>query len=187
MIDWLIKIDTELFLFLNHLRSNWMDPVMIFLSAKKVWIPLYLVIIGSLIYKFRKLSFLFILGLILSVVVADQITSGIMKPHFERFRPCHEPKLNGQVLTPSKCGGKYGYASSHAANTFAIAFFIFFLFRKNKRYGMLLILWAGLVSYSRIYLGVHYPLDILTGAVIGILCAYCLMIASSRIHHRLSL
>lgn len=172
MLDWIIELDQQLFLALNHFRSDWMDPVMLFLSAKKVWIPLYLLIIGVIVYVQRKKAVVFVLFLVLSVVVADQITSGLMKPGFARYRPCHEPALSGQVLTPGKCGGKFGFASSHAANTFAVAAFMFFLFREKRTYRSLLFFWAAVISYSRIYLGVHYPLDILTGAVIGIGCGY---------------
>lgn len=188
MLDWLLKIDTELFLYLNHWRADWMDPVMIFLSAKKVWIPLYVIIFGAIIYSYKKWSFVYLLALILSVTAADQITSGFMKPYFKRYRPCHESNLTDQVLTPSKCGGKYGYASSHAANTFAVAFFIFFLFnREQKKWPqMLLIVWAALISYSRIYLGVHYPLDIITGALIGIVCAFLLKQISFRLFSKLT-
>lgn len=182
MIDWIIDIDKDLFLYLNHLRTDWVDPVMLFLSAKKVWIPLYLLILGLIAYRFRKKAIVLILGLILSVVAADQITSGFMKPFFKRPRPCHETTLSGQVLTPGKCGGKYGYASSHAANTFAVAAFMFFLFREDKKYRWILFGWATLVSYSRIYLGVHYPLDIITGALIGTGCGFLLL----RVAHRLN-
>ena len=172
MIDWIIDIDQQLFMALNHFRADWMDPVMLFLSAKKVWIPLYVAIIGVIIYRYRKQAIIYVLCLVLSVVLADQITSGLMKPGFARYRPCHEPALKENVLTPGKCGGKYGFASSHAANTFAVAACMFFLFRDKKYYRAALFIWAALVSYSRIYLGVHYPLDILTGAAIGIGCGY---------------
>jgi len=172
MIDWLIALDKQLFLTLNHWRADWMDPIMLFLSAKEVWIPLYVGIIGLIIYQYRKKAILLVLALILSVVAADQITSGFMKPYFERYRPCHEPSLAKEVLTPGKCGGKYGYASSHAANTFAVAVFMFLLFENKRKFMSLLIVWAALVSYSRIYLGVHYPLDILTGSLVGLFCSY---------------
>lgn len=172
MLEWLTELDRQLFLTLNHFRSDWMDPVMLFLSAKNVWIPLYLLIIGLIVYIHRKKAIIYVLCLILSVVAADQLTSRLMKPGFARYRPCHEPALSGQVLTPGKCGGKYGFASSHAANTFAVAAFMFFLFRDRHRYRTILFFWAAIISYSRIYLGVHYPLDILTGAAVGIGCGY---------------
>ena len=185
MLERLIELDQQFFLALNHFRADCMDPVMLFLSAKKVWIPLYLLIIGVIAYKQRMRAIVYVLCLVLSVVMADQITSGLMKPGFKRYRPCNEPEMMGQVITPGKCGGEYGFASSHAANTFALATFIFFLFSKQIRYRSLLFFWAAAVSYSRIYLGVHYPLDIITGAVIGAGCGYLWYLISIKITKRL--
>lgn len=172
MLEWLIETDQRFFLALNHFRADWMDPVMLFLSAKKVWYPLYALIIGLIAFEYKKKAIVLVLMMILSVIIADQITSSIMKPGFRRYRPCHEPALVGQVLTPGKCGGKYGYASSHASATFAAAAFFFFLFKGRRSYYWWLYIWSSLIAYSRVYLGVHYPLDIITGALIGIVCSW---------------
>jgi undecaprenyl-diphosphatase len=162
----LLEIDQAIFLFLNGLNHSGLDPVMSFFSEKWVWLPLYAILLGILIYKYRFKALWVVLALALSIVVADRGTSGLMKPGFERLRPCHEPSLIDSIHLVDGCGGKYGFPSSHAANTFALAAFFYFLFAGNKwRYT--LIAWAVIVTYSRIYLGVHYPLDVIAGAIFG--------------------
>ena len=178
MLDYLKQVDESLFLFLNSLHNDWLDPVMLFLSAKKVWIPLYLGIVAFIIYSFRKRAIVIIIAIILCISCADQLTSSIMKPGFERTRPCHETHLQELIHKPSKCGGRYGFASSHAANTFGLAVFLAFLFNRKKLIGVIISTWAFLVSYSRIYLGVHYPGDILVGAALGSILAFIFLKAA---------
>jgi undecaprenyl-diphosphatase len=110
-------------------------------------------------------------ALILSVIIADQIASGIIKNVVGRMRPSHEVSLDGLVhIVNGRRGGSYGFVSSHAANMFAIATFTAMIFR-NKLYGVLSLTWAAIIAYSRIYLGVHYPGDILGGTIVGVLTA----------------
>lgn len=112
-------------------------------------------------------------GVALTIILSDQITTGLMKPYFARLRPSHEPSLEGMVhLVNNYKGAMYGFASSHAANTFGTAAFLWLLFRKSKPWMAWLFLWATLVSYTRIYLGVHYPADIVVGGLVGILCGW---------------
>ncbi|MEQ9299163.1 MAG: phosphatase PAP2 family protein, partial [Cyclobacteriaceae bacterium] len=103
---------------------------------------------------------------LLAVAATDQLTSSLMKPGFERLRPCHDPSLSETIRIVDGCGGKYGFASGHAANTFMLAIFFVTLFRGNKLF-LWMILWAAVVAYSRIYLGVHFPGDVLVGAMLG--------------------
>ncbi len=169
MIDWLKDIDTQLFLALNAAGSPILDQPMIWLSDKYIWIPLY----GFLIYQLiRKTGWKFygpLIAAIILITITDQVTSTFMKPFFERLRPCHEPALEGLMIAVKGCGGPFGFASGHAANSVGLAFFFHFIF--GNKYTLLLLLWAALVSYSRVYLGVHYPGDILVGGIIGWLSA----------------
>jgi undecaprenyl-diphosphatase len=177
MIEILKELDRELFLFLNGLGHPYLDQFMIWMSAKLVWIPLYLLIIFFLIKKFKRQAWIPILLIIAAVGLSDFITSGIMKPFFERLRPCKDPDLTGLVVNIGGCG-RYGFASSHAANTMALAVFLHLIYRNS--YTVLLILWALVVSYSRVYLGVHYPGDILVGMIIGALLSAGLYFSISR-------
>jgi undecaprenyl-diphosphatase len=173
MLQRILDLDTALFSWLNGLHQPWLDSFMIFATKTNSWIPLYLLIIGLIFYKsgLRKGS-IQLLIIILSVGLADFITSGLMKPFFERLRPCHDPFFQGNIFVPFKCGGKYGFASSHAGNTFALATILSLFFSKEwGQWIKIMLVWAAVVSYSRVYVGVHYPLDILVGALIGIVGA----------------
>lgn len=179
-IEKLDQLDKQLLLFLNGLHHPFMDDLMWYISLKLTWIPLYL----GLVFLFYKLFgvrhfWKIILGIIISLALADQFASTICKPLFERFRPSHSPEIGDLVhILRDKRGGKYGFISSHASTTFSIAFFIFLSLKRFSkqiyinfvRYGLLF--WAALVSYSRVYMGVHYVGDILTGAIAGILIAW---------------
>ena len=132
-----------------------------FLSSKK------------LIDQYRKDAWKSILYLISTVILADQIASSFFKPLVKRLRPCHAESFQAWIHLPDGCGGMYGFCSSHAANSFAVAMAVY-LISKNKWAGYLLFFWAFMISYSRIYLGAHYPLDVLVGAMIGILASFLL-------------
>ena len=178
-------LDTEVFFFLNGLHTPWLDPIMYYLTKTTISIPIFALLIYLLAKKFGTKVWIPLVYIILCVVCTDRITSGIMKPAFARLRPTHEPMIMEKVHTVNNHrGGKFGFASSHAANTFGVAILAFLLLRENYRYMGLLFLWAGLVSYTRIYLGVHYPGDILVGAVIGLICGVLLYRIYSIIDER---
>ena len=182
MIDSLVAIDEALFLFLNGLHQDWLDPVMFAISGKLEWIPLYIFIIVWLIYKYKKTGFFALVGLIVAVTLADQITSGFMKPFFGRLRPTHDPELKDLVyIINGYRGGLYSFASSHASNAFTLATFLWLLLRKKERWVGYLFIWAAVVSYSRIYLGVHFPGDIIAGALVGILVANLIFFLYKRV------
>ena len=181
MIETIVALDKELFLFLNGLNAEWLDPIMFWISGKKEWIPFYIIIIAFLIKQYKWKTVLILAGIGLSITLADQITSGFMKPFFERPRPSHEPTLQGLVhIINNYKGGAYGFASSHAANTFAVAMFLWLLLKNNHRWVVFMFGWAAIVSYSRIYLGVHYPGDILIGGLIGAGSAWIMFRLYSR-------
>lgn len=170
MLDWLNQIDTSLFLFLNGLHADWFDPVMIFFSGKLTWIPFYLVLLYLIIRQYKWQSLILLLFIAALISLSDQLSVRAFKFVFERPRPCHEPDLQPLIyLALGRCGGAFGFVSSHAANSFAMAGFVWFLLRGAYPYiGWVLFPWAAVVSYSRIYLGVHYPGDIMAGALLGL-------------------
>ncbi len=173
MLERLMKWDEELFLYLNNLGTEFWDPFWLRMSEVLIWIPLYLGLIVLVFWIFKwKSSFFILFFILLNVLATDQGSVRLFKQQFERSRPCHEEHLQPQIrLVKGSCGGAYGFISSHASNTFGLAFFLGLLFR--RRFPWLyysLLIWALAVSYSRIYLGVHYPGDILGGALYGALC-----------------
>jgi undecaprenyl-diphosphatase len=169
MLEFLDHIDRNLFLFLNGLNSPFWDQVMWWISDRLIWLPLYLLITGWLIYRFKWKVVIILVMVALLITLSDQSSVHLFKEVFKRLRPCHEPEISGLVhLVKGHCGGKYGFISSHAANTFAIATFTLLIIR-SKYYSIFIIFWATLVSYSRIYLGIHYPGDVLVGALYGFL------------------
>jgi undecaprenyl-diphosphatase len=176
-METILQLDSELFQWLNSLHQPWLDGVMIFITKRNSWIPFYALIIGFILHRsFWRAGLLQIILIVAAVGLADFVTSGIMKPLFERPRPCHEIGVMQFIFVPNGCGGAYGFASSHAANSFALATMLYLLFAKNwGRRVALFFVWATLVGYSRIYVGVHYPLDIVVGALVGVGCAYSVL------------
>jgi len=178
MIDKLNQFDIHLFLWLNGRYTPWLDPIMIWITERNSWFPLYALLIGWLIFEYRKQAIGFILTIIFSVALADQVASSVFKPLVHRLRPCHELALQTFIHPVMECGGQYGFVSSHAATTFALAASLWFMLGKQHRWLWLGFLWAAIVSYSRIYVAAHYPLDVLAGTAVGIssaaLCVFVL-------------
>jgi len=166
------NLDQHVFLFLNSINSPSWDKVMFLISGKVIWAPLYL---GILIYigiKYKKKIYLILPFIILAVALADQVSVQLFKNLFQRLRPCHEPSLEGMVhLVNGECGGLYGFVSSHASNSFNVAL-ISLMFIKNKWFTAGIISWAAIIGYSRVYLGVHYPGDVICGSLLGALIGY---------------
>ena len=168
-MEHLIALDRELFFFLNRFHAGWLDTIIFYLTKTVVWIPLYAILLYLIIENFRKKSWIPILCVVLCLVCTDQISSSVMKPNIERVRPTHVPMFEGKVHTVNGYkGGKFSFPSSHAANSFGIAIFTFLLLRNAYRWLGYMFLWAAVFSYTRIYLGVHYPGDIIAGALVGL-------------------
>lgn len=176
MIEYLKSIDTELFLFLNGCHNAFFDPIMYWLSDKLIWAPMYLLIIFLIIRRYKMQGVIMLLFIIITIAFCDQTASGLLKNTVQRLRPSHDSALMNLVhLSKAGPGGLYGYASSHAANVFGLATFLFFVLDQKFRilkYWMFA--WATLVAYSRIYNGVHYPGDVITGVLIGVGYGYLL-------------
>ena len=186
-MDFIISLDKELLLYLNGLHSAFFDNFMFNYSKVWVWIAFYVSILFLLVKNYGKQSVWMILALILCVTIADQIASGILKEAVGRLRPSRNPDFEGLVhLVNNYTGGRYGFASSHAANSFALAV-LSALFLRNKYFTSLVIVWAVINCYSRIYLGVHYPLDILAGAFIGTAASFLLYFIHGKIFKKFQL
>ena len=170
-METLSNIDTDLFLFLNGLHTSWLDKVMIAVTQMWVWVPLYLLLIYWTVKQYGKRCWWIFLAVGIVVLCSDQLSAHVCKPLFQRLRPCYNADLQDLIYLPKgMAGGRYGFVSSHAANTFAVAAFLTPALRKDRNWmGIMLYFWAFISSYSRIYLGFHYPGDILCGALLGIL------------------
>jgi undecaprenyl-diphosphatase len=167
MIETLEQWDHDLFLLLNGFHSEALDFIMWHVSGKLQWIPLYLFLLFVVFKKYGKSVWVIVVAAAVTVAFADQFSVKLFKEVFERWRPCHNLDLQDLVHTVNnKCGGRFGFVSSHATNSFAIATLLGMFI--NRKALILLLFWASLVSYSRVYLGVHYPLDILCGAILGV-------------------
>ena len=175
--------DTAILLWINSHSAYWLDTLMWAVSRAATWIPLYCILLGIIVYKYRnwKAVLLILAGFALAVGLSDFTTSSIIKPLVCRLRPTHEPALAGMVrIMNGYTGGLYGFCSSHAANTMAVGLLFSLLF-KHKTATAALMVWVALNCYSRMYLGVHYPSDIIVGLLVGSLWALLAYWALSRL------
>ena len=184
MLEQLLHIDTEFLLAINGWHAPWADRVMWIISEKTTWFALYGLLIGLLIHKYRKpaanavkwlqkvpVCVVMIVMIVLAVGLADFVASGILKDLVARPRPSRVPELEGVLhLVNGYKSGQFGFVSSHAANTMACGMLFSLIWRK-KIATLGLMLWVAMNCYSRMYLGVHYPLDIIGGLLVGALVA----------------
>ena len=178
MNDFLTQLIAKDHAFFSSINGKWTNPlldsVMPWVRHSNNWIPLYVVLLSFIIYKWGKKSWKWLVLVALNVTLTDQISSHLFKPFFHRLRPCADPELMQQSrLLLDHCSGGFSFTSSHAANHFGIAVFLVVTLQpllKNFRY--LFLVWAALIAYAQVYVGVHFPLDILAGALIGIIVGY---------------
>jgi undecaprenyl-diphosphatase len=174
MLKALHDLDHRLLLALNGAHTPTLDKVMTFASDRYVWIPFYAVLIIWLLYHYQHRAKAVLPLLIAAVALADSITSKLFKPFVGRPRPCHAPDLAPLLHLPDGCGGQFGFMSSHAANSVAMAVFLLLALPAGRFKGLKVGvgLWAALLCYSRVYLAAHYPSDVACGAVVGALLAW---------------
>lgn len=184
MLQTLNQLDTDLFLWLNGHYTPWLDPLMVWVTGRNHWFPFYALLIGWLIYRYRRQAVGLLLTIAASVALGDQLSSSVFKPLIHRLRPCHEIALQKLIHPVLECGGLYGFMSSHAATTFALATSLWLLLGKQHPWTKWIFLWALIVSYSRIYVAAHYPLDVLAGIGVGVLAATVCVIIFRKLQSR---
>lgn len=173
MLEKILEVERGAFLFLNGCHHPFWDSFMWLYSGQIAWMPLVLFFLILLFYKNDwKEALLIVCSIAIVIALCDQFTSSICKPYFMRFRPTHHPDFMDYVKTVHDYrGGKYGFISSHAANAFGFAMFSLLLFR-YRWYSISILIWATIMAYSRIYLGVHFISDIVPGIFVGMLFGY---------------
>lgn len=176
MLESLKEIDILIFEWWNGTCSNSVfDLILPFLRHKSTWIPLYGFLLIFFPIKYKKDGIFWFIGFGLCVALGDFISAGIFKPFFERLRPCNEQNLFEEINVLVHCGKAYSFVSSHACNHFAMGAFAFFTLRNKWAFiKWLPLTWAFLISISQVYVGVHYPFDILVGGIIGFLIGYAM-------------
>ncbi len=169
MLELLKYYDTQLLLLINGHHTIFFDQLMLFSSDKLAWIPFYMLLLFFIFKEKGRKGFLVLLFIGLSIALSDQTSVHAFKNVFLRLRPCHQPALEGLVRIVNHCGGSYGFVSSHATNSFALIGFLIMLLAGRKRWLHLsLWFWGVFIIYSRVYLGVHYPGDVIAGSIVGL-------------------
>ena len=172
-LQWLIDIDEQLLLAINGCHNEYFDHFMYLFSDRWIWVPMYVAILYVMVRNFSiRKTIVCMIAIALTITIADQVGASLIRPMVERLRPSNpdNPISDAVHIVNNYRSGKYGFPSCHAANTFGLAFFVCFLFRRRWLTAFLMF-WAVVTCYSRVYLGLHYPGDLLFGMILGLLSA----------------
>lgn len=174
MLDEILQIDYSLFHLLNgEWHHPWIDAIMPWWRDKKTWVPLYVLVAAFCFYRYRWKGLVLVAAVGLTVGMADIASSKVLKKNVQRLRPCQDTEIQAEARLLVGCGRSYSFTSSHAANHFALATFLALtLGQAYRRIRWPLFLWAGSIAYGQVYVGVHYPTDVIFGALLGALIAY---------------
>jgi undecaprenyl-diphosphatase len=174
LLEILQRWDASLFFWINQgWSSGFLDALLPVLRERLVWAPFYIFILVFSLLNYGKKGWLYIGVLLLCFAAADFTSSQILKKQVQRLRPCNDPALVAQVQLRVPCGSGYSFTSSHAANHFAVALFLIGVFgHLNRWIRPSLLLWAGSIALSQVYVGVHYPGDVLCGGLLGSLIGW---------------
>jgi len=184
MIELLDQWDQQLFILINGLHHPVLDSGMLIITSRYYPIPLYLLLIIAIIWKYKIKGLWVVVALVAAVLLANHLTSEIMKPMIGRLRPCRNPDLDAHIHLIVVCKSVYGMASSHASNSMALITALWLLMRRHNQYIPYLFIWVILVNYSRIYIGVHYPGDVMVGTLVGALASILVVGLYKRLDQR---
>lgn len=166
MLEKLKTLDTDLFIYLNSLGSEPYDAFWLFITKQTNWTPLFLLLLYLIYKKLGTKQTLYLLLFVAVLVTFTDQTTNLVKNTFQRLRPCNNPEINAAIRVV-QVRNSFSFFSGHAANTMAVAMFLYLILKRNFKYLWLLFLWPLIFAYSRIYLGLHYPIDILCGYLCG--------------------
>ena len=184
MLELLDQWDQQLFLLINGLHHPWIDPIMLAITSRYHPIPIYILAIGFMLWKYKWKGLWLLITVISTILIANHITAEMMKPFFERFRPCRNLNIKEQIHLLIKCKGTYGMASSHASSSVAMITTLWLLFKNRVNWIRYLYIWVLLVIYSRIYVGVHYPGDVIIGSLVGLAVSFGLVFLYRRLDQK---
>lgn len=173
--DWFVNLDRKIFEIINiDWSNNFFDTLMPWMRNPFLWAPLYLFIVLFAIKNFQKQGWWWLAFVLATVACTDLTGARVFKETFERLRPCSDPEMIGHVrMVLGRCSGGFSFVSNHAINHFGIAAFVYITFRHLFQYAWVLFVWAGIIGYAQVYVGVHYPFDVLFGTLLGIIIGLC--------------
>ena len=169
-MEFLQSIDASFFQLINeNLSNSFFDLVVPWFREKLFWLPLYVFLVVLTVAIYKKHAYVIILTAVFTLVLSDQLSSSVLKPTFKRERPCNNEMLQETIHVLAPCRNSYSFTSSHAFNHFAVAAFFICLLGPLSRLFKLLWIWAGMVCFAQVYVGLHYPFDVIVGGFLGAL------------------